>query len=141
MVLGFASYRSRTASLGLDGFCRNLKGGLFLVTAVGRGNVARMVQGLPEGPEQSERVEEGPGMVTPEPSQLPGCVFPMIGRMDPRSNWVPMHYMKGLLSLVGGRIFQCLGIDEVEVWRLRAVAGTFRYGVAHAYERARGAIH
>ena len=66
------------------------------------------------------------------------CEFPLVGRMDPRSNWAPLHYLRGLLSLVGGLIFQCLGVDGVEVWLLRAVGRTFRYGVAFAYERAKG---
>ena len=35
---------------------------------------------------------------------------------------------------------QLIGVDAVEVWRLREVAKTFRYGVAFAYERARGQL-
>ena len=66
------------------------------------------------------------------------CVFPVIGRFHPGSNWVPMHFLRGLLSLVGGLLFRFVGVDQVEVWRLRAVARTFRYGVASAYEKARG---
>ena len=66
------------------------------------------------------------------------CVFPIIGRTDPRSNWVPRHFVRALLSLVGGVVFQYLGVDEAEPLRLREVARTFRYGVAFAYERARG---
>ena len=66
------------------------------------------------------------------------CVFRIVGRLDPRSQWVPLHYLRGLLSLVGGRMFQYLGVDGVEVWFLRGVARTFRYGVAFAYERAKG---
>ena len=66
------------------------------------------------------------------------CEFPLVGRLDPRSNWEPLHYLRGLLSLVGGSMFQYLGVDGVEIWLLRAVGRTFRYGVAFAYERARG---
>ena len=35
-------------------------------------------------------------------------------------------------------MFQYLGVDGVEVCLLRAVGRTFRYGVASAYERAKG---
>ena len=65
--------------------------------------------------------------------------FPIVGRMDYRSHWVPMHYFRGLLSLVGGLVFQYLDVDGVEVWYLRALGCTFRYGVAVAYECAQGA--
>ena len=65
------------------------------------------------------------------------CMFPIIGRTDPRSNWVPRHFVRALLSLLGGVVFQYLGVDEVEVMRLREVARTFRYGVAFAYESRR----
>ena len=47
-------------------------------------------------------------------------------------------YLRWLLSVVGGTLVGCLGISEVEVWRLRAVGRTFRYGVAFAVERAQG---
>ena len=66
------------------------------------------------------------------------CRFPMVGRVDRRSNWVPAHFLRWILSLVGGRLLGCLGLDTPEVWRLRAMARTFRYGVAFAYEKARG---
>ena len=66
------------------------------------------------------------------------CEFPMVGRVDWRSNWVPSHYLRWLLSVVGATLVQLVGVDDVEVWRLRAVARTFRYGIAFACERARG---
>ena len=83
-----------------------------------------------------ERVEPPIGQAGSEEEP---CVFPMIGRMNPLANWVPMHYVRGLLSLVGGLMFQYLGVDKAEVVRLREVGRTFRYGVAFAYERAKGA--
>ena len=48
--------------------------------------------------------------------------------------------MRYLLSLVRADVLQFLGVHAVEVWRRRAVRGTFRYGVASAYERARGMV-
>ena len=104
---------------------------------------------FPRGPgEEGEPQEEGEAP-TPRATGLEGsrgeiessqevCEFPMVGRLDPRANWVPMHYLRGLISLVGEVVFQFVGVYEVEIWRLRAVARTFRYGVASAYERARG---
>ena len=68
-----------------------------------------------------------------------GIFTTVVGRMDYRSHWVLMHYLRGLLSLIGGRMFQYLDVDGVEVWYLRAVGRTFRYGVASSYERAQGA--
>ena len=35
-------------------------------------------------------------------------------------------------------MFQYLAVDGVEVWFIRAVTRTFRYGVVFAYERAKG---
>ena len=68
------------------------------------------------------------------------CEFPMVGRIVLRSKWVPSHFLRWLLSVVGGIIVQLIGVDAVEVWRLRGVAKTFRYRVAFAYERARGQL-
>ena len=68
-----------------------------------------------------------------------GCSFPMVGRVDPRSNFVPAHFLRYLLSLVGANLVASLGAEAVEVARLREVARTFRYRVASAYERALGA--
>ena len=76
------------------------------------------------GPESREGAHQDQG--EEEDNQV--CVFPVVGRLDPRSQWVPLHYLRGLLSLVGGRMFQYLGVDGVEVWLLRAVARTFRRG-------------
>ena len=59
--------------------------------------------------------------------------------VDPRSNFVPAHFLRYLLSLVGANLVASLGAEAVEVARLREVARTFRYGVASAYERALGA--
>ena len=65
-----------------------------------------------------------------------GCVFPMVGRIDYRANWVPSHFMRYLLSAVGPWLVEALGTRSWEVWLLREVARTFRYGVASAYEGA-----
>ena len=79
------------------------------------------------------------------PRQSPGqegneevCVFPIVGRTDWRSNWVPAHFLRYLLSVAGDKIFGILGLGLVEIWRCRALGRTFRYGVAYAYEKARG---
>ena len=61
--------------------------------------------------------------------------------MDYRVNWVPAHYFRYLLSVVGGGIVGFLGHQEAEVWRMRALGRTFRYGVASAYEKAVGGLH
>ena len=44
----------------------------------------------------------------------------------------------GPVSLFKMAFVSYLGVNEVEVWRLRAVGRDFRYGVAFAYERAQG---
>ena len=66
-------------------------------------------------------------------------MFPIVGRVDYRANWVPAHFLRYLLSTVGRELFLVLGLDCGEVWRLRELARTFRYGVASAYEKALGA--
>ena len=66
------------------------------------------------------------------------CEFPIVGRIDGRSNWVPSHYLRWLLSLVGESLIQFLGLTAVEAWRLRAIGRSYRYGVAISYERAMG---
>ena len=79
------------------------------------------------------------GQVEPpgaEGSEYDVCVFPMVGKVDPRSNWVPAHFFRYLLSLLGGPIVACLDPYSVEVWRVRALGRTFRHGAAFAYERA-----
>ena len=63
-------------------------------------------------------------------------VFPVIGRVDPRSNWVPLYFLRYLLSAVGDWIVDALGTVVLEVWHLRALGRTFRYGAAFAYEGA-----
>ena len=68
----------------------------------------------------------------------PSCVFPMVGRVDPRSNWAPAHFLRWVLSQVGGHVVTCLGLGAVEIWLCRSLARTFRYGIAFAYEKARG---
>ena len=73
-----------------------------------------------------------------EDTEAGECIFPMVGRINPNSNWVPGHFVRWLLSLVGGTIFEYLGVRSVEVWRMRALGRTFRYGVASAYEKALG---
>ena len=78
----------------------------------------------------------GPGMGEDQEGK---CVFLLVGRTDPRSNFVPAHFLRYLLSRVGGHLVLCLGVGVVEVARLREVARTFRYGVAFAYEQAQGA--
>ena len=93
----------------------------------------------PEPVEESVRTPRRPLPTSEDLESREVCVFPLIGRLDPRSNWVPHHYLRGLLSLVGGQMFQYLGVHSVEIWRLRVVGRTFRYGVASAYERAQGA--
>ena len=70
---------------------------------------------------------------------MEACEFPVVGRVDYRSNWAPSHYLRWVLSIAGENLFQILGIDNVEIWWLRAVAESFRYGVAFAHEKARGA--
>ena len=65
-------------------------------------------------------------LANPEGSET--CEFPLVGRVDYRSNWVPSHFLRWLLSIVGESLFQFLGLEAVEIWRLRAVAGSFRYG-------------
>ena len=82
-------------------------------------------------------VPQFPQEASPEGESL--CQFPEVGRIDVRANWVPAHYMRYLLSAVGGELFLALGLDGGEIWRLRQVARTFRYGVASAYEKAQGA--
>ena len=67
---------------------------------------------------------EGSGMGHDDPREV--CA--LIGSLDPRSSWMPMHFLRGLLLLVGGLLFEFVGTDQVEVWRLREVARTFRYG-------------
>ena len=78
----------------------------------------------------------------PEPYGRPEdrCVFPMVGRVDYRSNWVPAHFMRRLFSIVGAQILQALGLNTVELWRCRALARSFRYGVAFAYQAATGPL-
>ena len=66
------------------------------------------------------------------------CVFPMVGRVDYRSNWVPSHYIRWLLSMVGGTVVRFLHLNSREVWRMRALGRSFRYGVAFACEKAQG---
>ena len=50
--------------------------------------------------------------------------------------WAPTHYLRRLLSLSGRHIVDFLGFAAVEIWIMRGVARTFRYGVAFAYEQA-----
>ena len=66
------------------------------------------------------------------------CEFPLVGRVQAGCNWVPTHYLRRLLSVVGDGVLGCLGLSAVEIWRLRAVGRSFRYGVAFAYEKALG---
>ena len=94
-----------------------------------------------EAASSSTGVSEARAMNEPSLVEREGnlsCVFPMVGRVDPRSNWAPAHYFRWLLSLVGEGVFRFLGVDAVEIWRSRALGRTFRYGVAFAFERARG---
>ena len=44
--------------------------------------------------------------------------------------------MRYLLSVAGGTLVGLLDPGAVEVWRMRALARTFRYGVAFAWEKA-----
>ena len=67
-------------------------------------------------------------------------MFPIVGRVDPSHDWVPLHYLRYLLSVVGDRVVEALGVREVEVWALRALGVIFRYGVAFAYEGALGRV-
>ena len=39
--------------------------------------------------------------------------------------------------MVGEHVVSFLGLDAVEIWWCRALARTFRYGVASSYEKAR----
>ena len=64
------------------------------------------------------------------------CALPIVGRIDPRANWVPSHFLRYLLSAVGTLIVEAVGLEAREVWLLREVGRTFRYGVASAYEAA-----
>ena len=66
------------------------------------------------------------------------CLFPIVGRVDPRSSWVPSHYLRRLLSIRGDVVLLHVGLEDVGIWRLRVLARSFRYGVAFAFERARG---
>ena len=88
-----------------------------------------------------ERVARGgegpPNEAGPEAGS---CVFPMVGRVDYRSNWVPAHFFRYLLSVVGGPIVLFVDPYSVEIWRIRALGRTFRYGVASAYEKAIGPL-
>ena len=68
----------------------------------------------PEPVDESVRTPRRPMPTSEDLESREVCVFPLIGRLDPRSNWVPHHYLRGLLSLVGGRMFQYLGCT---VWR------------------------
>ena len=65
-----------------------------------------------------------------------GGLFLLVGRIDPLSNWVPLHVVRYLLSVVGDRIVEGLGTRSQEVWWLRELGRTFRYGVGFAYEGA-----
>ena len=88
-----------------------------------------LFQGVPHLQEAVSRM----GQPTEEP-----CEFPVVGRVDVRSNWVPTHFLRWILNVSGGSLVLCLGLTAFEVWRLRVLARSFRYGVAFAYEAALG---
>ena len=92
------------------------------------------------GPRHPEQSEPRPIPEAPDHDSLGTgpSLFPMVGRVDPRADWIPVHFLRRLFSMVGEHVVACLGLDAVEIWWCRALGRTFRYGIAFAFERARG---